>query len=530
MGRKNWQKKVLLLILVAMVGGYQYTQFAKNNRLSSEVSPQEKYWFDTGLASSDLEALIQDQVCLSSEKYFLACVNAIDMTARRFQLQLDFQGNLQSQKISLSRQTFSEKERLEPWKSFYKSNIHFSFLRVWNELKKNYITKNTEAYYTGIGINGMMSILKDPHTYILPVRMYEEMFTKPDVKTVSLGLVLDRGSKHYFLKKILEGSVSADYGLKKGDELLSINGVDVSNLAINEISELMKGPVGEAVEFKILRKNKIERITILRENRTLPLVTSRVLGELKPLGLISLNKFNRGVCEKVSDAILDLKKKSVQGIILDLRDNSGGHIDESSCVAGLFMGPLKEIFTLKFLDSKRHSEIYFSESAKIYDGPLVVLINSGTASAAEILAGAIQDYRRGLLMGTPTFGKGTVQEGQIWDKNSKIALFQTQAVYQLPSGRFVQLQGLVPDRKIFEVDNLKTALRESNQYLFPLKLSEQKISLAHDDFVAMAALPKIDLKNCLDAEDVLQNIDDQELAEARQVIQCSKTAMSGKND
>ena len=139
--------------------------------------------------------------------------------------------------------------------------------------------------------------------------------------------------------------------------------------------------------------------------------------------------------------ISNMADQSITGLILDLRDNPGGLLSEASCMAGLFMGENKKIYSIKYFDVSKESEDVYSQKEQVYSGPLLVLVNSVSASASELLAGAVQEYRRAIVVGSITFVKGTFQEIEPWNDSKKIGLFKTQGFYLLPSGESPQFYG-----------------------------------------------------------------------------------------
>jgi carboxyl-terminal processing protease len=172
-----------------------------------------------------------------------------------------------------------------------------------------------------------------------------------------------------------------------------------------------------------------------------------------------------------------------------------------------------------FLDPDAEAEISYSQEEQAYRGPMAVLINSGSASAAEIVAGALQDYKRAMLVGERTFGKGSFQEGEIWSKNDKIAIFETKGFYYLPSGQTPQMRGLEPDVNVAFKDRF--ALREEDQFLNPLRAAGQK---------PMIALPlslQPDLMTCISLDNDFLPAGDPELKEAHRVLGCRGIAQWG---
>ena len=479
----------LRVFVVAIVMGLAMP-VSQETGMVSKVKTFEKYWAETGLKSADLEDLVQDYSCVSSLRYFLACVNATSAVLYRSDRALVRQGDqLQANPLGAAVRDLSERETLEPWRKFYLSQPETAKKLSFLSLLKNVLLEGTPDYEATVaaGLNGFLSVFKDPHTYIMPLDYFNQVVAKSSPKTKSIGVVISRTASHYFIRKIYQKSPADEAGLKKGDFLISINGKDVSDLTFVHVNDLIRSE-NERIHLKVLRGQENLDLVVERKEVELSAVNAEVLQQGRRVGLLSINKFSKDSCELTEKAIKGLMAANIEGLILDLRDNSGGQIDEAACIAGLFLGPKKKLFTLQFFDTSRDREEVFSQKPLLYGAALAILVNRGSASASELLAGSLRDYGRALLVGETTFGKGTFQEGEVWNLNSKIGLFSSKGFYILPSGFSPQMYGLKPDVEVHFAKD--TQPREANQYVYalyppsgpptPLKLSEKKPCLVPD--------------------------------------------------
>jgi carboxyl-terminal processing protease len=504
----------LVALSVLAVGVTLY--LSRSYQDASKIKSAEDYWAETGLGPASLEDLIQDQVCGSSERYFLACTNALLSVANRYNLSVTHQGHLVDV-AAMSADINSEKTQLETWRTFFTEQtgeaMKLPFMQAWDELKSKHISSAQMSMMVGIGLNGFISVFRDPHTYLMPVEQFKEVVSKVDNKSQSLGLVLGRANGHYVVRKVLPGSPAQSAGLLKGDVVAAIDATKIKGLLQARVSELLKGDLGSEVDLAVLRAGHAKTISVTRAESMIPTVSGQVIDGIKPVGVITLNKFAKSTCEKTKSILTDLKKAQVRGLLLDLRDNPGGQMEEAACVASLFVGPKEKIFELRYLDPGKAPEVYYGSEEKVFDLPMAVLMNASSASAAEIVAGALRDLNRAVLVGEKTFGKGSFQEGELWSQNRKIALFETKGFYYLPTGRSPQLKGLNPDVAV-HFDNIFVG-REEDQFLNPLRAPEHTIrNLGR---VLSSA-------DCLELQDGSTTVD-KELLKARQILFCSKTAI-----
>lgn len=497
------------LSVLALGLSLKYWRSAPSSAASSGVQSIESYWADTKLKSSSAIDLINEKSCSSSERYFLACINGISNAAQKHNLRLAFDGHLHAQNSSSSEE--SEKGLLVGWRDLYRADSSIAKQVAFTELLKKLANKNpnTSAITLGLAINGFVSVFRDPHTYLLPLKYYNEVVSQSDSRSSALGLILARDEKVYFIRKVLENSPAESAGFIKGDVLVSVNSHVVSKMNLSQISELMKGQVGDRLKVLVARGDINRELILIRSVNRIPSVSHKVLDGIRSVGLLTINKFATGTCEKAGQALIQLKKSRIRGLLLDLRDNPGGQMEEASCVSGLFLGKDKKIFELRYLDPAREIESYSSNVEQEYEGPLAVLVNSGSASASEIVAGALKDWGRAVLVGERTFGKGSFQEGEVWSENESLALFQTRGFYYLPSGKSPQLTGIEPDVKV--VFRKSLVQRESDQYWSPLHAPLRK------PWVGELAVNH--LSDCLTMEE--SSTDDLEINTAKESLFCS---------
>ncbi|MBL7556657.1 MAG: PDZ domain-containing protein [Bdellovibrionaceae bacterium] len=438
--------------------------------MSSSASKQVESWISTGLKTQDIANFYQNFNCKSTQKVFLACVNSLQSMANYLERELKWSESnglgIVKRKVVVNQ---NEKMRLAPWVKLFKSNKHLSmnFENAWKQIESEIQSHRFSSYIVGMGINGYLSIHRDPHSYLLPREYYEKVVANSNPRVNSYGFNLGKSETEFVFARIYPGSLFDNLGVSKGDVILEIDGKDISHLDLETVSEWLK--TKDMHQFKVkLANNKIMTWKLDKKNQVLPAVSMKRLPreKNKSLHLISIFKISEGVCESVKSNLRQAIKEKTNGVILDLRDNSGGSMDEILCISGLFVGD-KKIYDLVYFNKRFRKETFFSDQAEVYFGPLVVLVNRSTASSAEILAGVIQHYERGLLIGERTFGKGSFQEGEEWPKNKRLLYFQTKGTFHLPSGRSPQLLGITPDIQVKE--NFASIFqREEELYLYPV--------------------------------------------------------------
>lgn len=476
-------QKTLSILLTVAVGALLTVIHFSEAETPGESQGVENYWHETDLRESELLNLIQDSQCHSSRRYFLACINSITSVSNKLNLYITFDGQLEKYR---SQQLIPKNEKLiiKPWNDwalqYWGQHNRISFIQLWNRIKeinKKEINKK-ESYLVGIALNGFLSIFRDPHTYLVPTRLYKEVIAASTNKSNSLGIIVAPDKRHFIIKKVSRKSLAAEANLIRDDVIISVNGIKTEGITSGKMSELLKANENEMTQLSILRNNQLLQKNILRKIKVFPNVTSTPVLSHPFVHVITVNKFSDNTCKDVRSELSQIRKKTnIEAIILDLRENPGGQIEEAACLVSLFVGPEKMIFRIQFLDTAQRDEKYFGEEKQIYSGPLAVLINSGSASAAEIVAGSLQDFQRAVILGERSFGKGTFQEGEVWKNNPKIAFFQTKGFYLLPSGRSAQIVGIEPDIQL--KFKKYTVVREADQYQNPLQPPQFENWLTH---------------------------------------------------
>lgn len=467
---------------------------------NSAAQNLENYWKESGLDEGILARQLRSANCYKSEKLFLACINAVLQMSHQLELNLTPKGLVPLESGYLEK---TEMEMLSPWKSIFaklKRKKSLNLSQIWEQLKEK-IPQEKLHYLTAVGMNGFYSIQIDPHSYLLPLNYYRNVLAKADPQSQGLGIILTKKKGLIYIRKVLSGSLAEQNGLKPGDQIMMINDVKITVDRKNRINDLLKVKEDQPTKLTLKRNQKTIRISINRETSEIKTVSGRYYPATK-MGLITLNKFAKKTCQLVEAEIRSLKKQGAKSLLLDLRDNAGGQIDEAACMVGLFVGPKRKTFELRYFDKSVDAEVYATRKAKVFSGSLAVLINSGSASASEILAGALQDFGRAVLVGETSFGKGTFQEGEVWDLNSKIVFFQTKGLFYLPSGRSPQAHGITPDVEVASA--IGESRRERDLYYNFYDVKQPQISLPRvaelssckSDILKMAAQgPGVSLAN-----------------------------------
>jgi carboxyl-terminal processing protease len=323
------------------------------------------------------------------------------------------------------------------------------FNRVLHYVEANYVdeVKNKDLIYGAI--KGMMETL-DPHSNFLTPDVFKDM--KIDTSGKFGGLGIEIGMKDNVLTVIapIEDTPAWHAGLKPNDRIVKINGESTKGMTLVEAVAKMRGKPKTDVKLAVFRDgwDKIKDVTLMRDVIKIQSVKSE---ELEPeFGYVRLTNFNESAASDVRKAIERLEtKQPLRGLVFDLRTNPGGLLDQAVDVSSLFLDDGVVVSTIG--RNRDHKEVkYARNKGARKDFPIAILVNSSTASAAEIVAGALQDHHRAIIMGQPTFGKGSVQ--QVIELGSDLGLKLTIARYYTPSGRSIQEKGVLPDIVLDDYD------------------------------------------------------------------------------
>ena len=326
------------------------------------------------------------------------------------------------------------------------------------KIKTDYVEHVENKEIVESALNGILSSL-DPHSSFLNAKNLEDM--KIQTKGLFGGLGIEVTMENGFVKVIspIDDTPAYKAGIKAGDYITHLNKKSVIGLTLDQAVGQMRGPVGSKLKVTIGRAN-VEPfdITIKRDVIKITSVRSRIE---KDVGYVRITTFSEQTNKSTKEAIKKLKKnKNLKGFVLDLRNNPGGLLEQAVYVSDLFLEK-GEIVSTRGRDSE-NPETYKAKPGDVINGlPLVVLINGGSASASEIVAGALQDHKRAIILGTQSFGKGSVQT--IIPVNPYGALRMTTARYFTPSGRSIQKKGISPDIVVDEAKLEKVKKRNGNR-------------------------------------------------------------------
>jgi carboxyl-terminal processing protease len=323
------------------------------------------------------------------------------------------------------------------------------FAKVLSYIENNYVENVTEAELMYGAARGLTDTL-DPHSRFMDPNEYERLRkeTEGDSEITGIGIDLEKQKRGLVVISPIEGSPAYRAGIEPGDVITKIDGVVIDDF--DEAVERIQGPPGSEVVLTLERRGREITLHIRREKFEVKTVEGRLLEE--GYGYVKLRIFAANTDAKLVEALEDIKKKteakggSIKGLVLDLRRNPGGLLDQGVKVADRFITDGLIVRTVG--KGGREMDRQMAHSRGTWSGfPMIVLVDNATASAAEIVAGALQDHQRALLLGTPTFGKGSVQTVMTIEGcgPKPCGLKLTVSLYYTPSGRSIQTQGLTPN-------------------------------------------------------------------------------------
>ncbi len=341
-----------------------------------------------------------------------------------------------------------------------------SFTEVFSRIKKDYVEEVSDKTLLENAIRGMLSGL-DPHSSYLDPEHFKELQVGTSGEFGGLGIEV--GMEDGFVKVIspIDDTPAQRAGVKAGDLVIRLDEKPVKGMTLHDAVKIMRGKVGTDIVLTIIREGEEKplKITITRDTIKVKSVRARDLGD--GFGYLRVSQFQSRTGENLTEAIEKLKKDNdgkLNGLVLDLRNNPGGVLNAAVEVSDAFLETGLIVYTQGRIAD---SEMKFNATPRrVLDGaPLVVLVNGGSASASEIVAGALQDHKRAVIIGTRTFGKGSVQT--ILPLNEKTALKLTTARYYTPSGRSIQAEGVTPDiilepLKITKLEGMGERVKEAD--------------------------------------------------------------------
>lgn len=385
------------------------------------------------------------------------------------------------------------------------------FSNAIGEIKKYYVKPVDDKELFDNAIRGMLSGL-DPHSTYLDEDAYKELQTATSGEFGGLGIEVTMEEGVVKVVTPLVDTPAFKAGIKSGDYIIKLGARSVQGITLKEAVELMRGKEGSTLDLTVLRKGESKPLTfsLVREKIMIKSVKSKLLDD--GYGYVRITQFQALTGQDMEKAIAQLKQQSngkLKGLILDLRNNPGGLLDSAIQVSDAFLATDKNgkpemiVYTQGRLPGSKFTALTTNTNDILNKAPMVVLINNGSASASEIVAGALKDNKRAIILGTQSFGKGSVQTVLPLDEKRGIKL--TTALYYTPSGVSIQAKGITPDVVVEEIEVSKTAPKpdifagfsESNLNGHILNKDETKATneavkddknLLHEDYQLYAAL------------------------------------------
>jgi carboxyl-terminal processing protease len=353
----------------------------------------------------------------------------------------------------------------------------------WKSVRDRFTNKSTKTPEQSYeNVRKMLETLGDPYTRFLDPEQYKALQTSTtgELSGVGLQIGLDDDSKRIVVIAPIDGTPAARAGIKARDVIVQVDGKPTKNLTLDQVANLLRGRKGSKVTLLMERDKKEFDVDLQRDRIEIdPVVAAVKQDKGFKVGYARLSTFNANAVDKMRKAIQEEKDKGVDGYIMDLRANPGGLLTAGIDIARLWLD--KDQVIIKTVSRQGTQDVVRSDRSSLTNKPLVVLVDGGTASASEILSGALQDNKRATLVGAKTFGKGLIQ--QVYTLNNSddtgIGIAVSIAKYQTPSGADIHKKGIKPDvpvelSKNFTADQIATG--KDSQYAKALEVLEGKIA------------------------------------------------------
>jgi carboxyl-terminal processing protease len=342
------------------------------------------------------------------------------------------------------------------------------FGEVLEKINKEYVDEVDQSKSMDAAINGLLQSL-DPYSAYMTPESFEGMQTETSGEFGGLGIEVGMESGVVKVISPIDNTPASKAGLKAGDYIVKIDNVQVQGKSLMDAVDLMRGPIGSSIEITVRRRGvkKALIFNITREVIQVQSVKSKLINN--NIGYIRLTSFNENSSEQIKEKINKLNKnKDLKGYILDLRNNPGGLLSQAIKISNFFLenGEIVSTKSRKVSENRK----WFAKKGDLTNGKtLIVLINYGSASASEIVAGALKDHKRAIILGENSYGKGSVQS--IMPLKNRGAIRLTISKYYLPSGKSISEVGVTPDIEVVEnSDDFKINSETDNQLNFALKL------------------------------------------------------------
>ena len=376
---------------------------------------------------------------------------------------------------------------MEVWRIVNRSYIDETFNHQnWWFMRQKVLRQSLPTWKeTYTAISEMLAVLDDPYTRFLPPQQYQSLQTNTNGELLGVGLQIAKDDEASSLRVIapIEGSPAESAGLQPLDTILAVNGTPTKSLSLDEAAARMRGAIGTQVTLTIERGEKAPfDVNVQRDRITLNPVSSELRSEpgLPKLGYLRLGQFNGNAVDELKSSLQTLEDQGADAYILDLRNNPGGLLQAGVEIARMWMDEGTVVYTVNRQGSLGS---YDANGKALTADPLVVLVNKGTASASEILAGALQDNGRAQLVGETTFGKGLIQS--LFDLPHGSGLAVTIAKYETPNHRDINKLGIDPDQVVTSSVERRQQFgsEEDAQYEAAVALLAQSVEIAQSQAV-----------------------------------------------
>ncbi len=391
------------------------------------------------------------------------------------------------------------------------------FTKVLSIVKKDYVEDKTYKDLIYGAINGMLSSL-DPHSSFLPPDSFKEMQVETKGEFGGLGIVITIKDGILTVVSPIEDTPAYKAGIKAGDKILKINGESTRNLTLMEAVKKLRGKPGTKVTISIFREGfkKLKNITITRAIIKIKSVKKKMFEN--NIAYIRITQFQERTTSDLKKALKDLQKEygEIKGLVLDLRNNPGGLLSQAVGVSDVFLKKGLIVYTKGRVENSSY-KFFAHDDGDEGNYPIVIIVNSGTASASEIVSGALQDHKRAIIIGTQTFGKGSVQTIIPMQDGSAIRL--TTAKYYTPSGRSIQAEGIKPDIIVPQ----RKITKEKNEDEFIVREKNLKGHFENDE-----AVNKNEKKTTKKNKKIekFENVDDYQLLQALEIVKALEIAIN----
>lgn len=469
--------------------------------VASDKKTDAEYWAEVGLSYSLIEDTVTESGCYRSEPEFLGCVHALNaalasgkkdwlivtraQTASGQQpgaVQSDFGPAMVVTAKPATDGTLFEIYRTaklerqsdrQAWLQVFRDRrdrVPFGKMAAW---VRALIPTAKESEATANAYNMYLNTTKDPHTRIASKAAEDDSRSQSSESFSGIGVQIQMLKKVLVVVAPLEGGPAVAAGVRANDIITAVDGKSIENVPMDDTIRLIRGPQGTVVTITVKRGSRTLDLTITRASIVTKNVDTKVVSTEtgNALGYVKLTDFGRNSsCSDTATGVEGLVNRGVKGLIFDLRGNPGGLVNVAACIANLFLDKGKAIYSMISLPGFSGDYTSTTESDAFTSLPMVTLINGSSASASELVSGALQDHQRSFIVGTRSFGKGTKQTGSVWSKNRKVMYYETDAYFVLPTKRSNQLTGVIPDfREVYKnpspTEEDKFALREEDIYL-----------------------------------------------------------------